>query len=82
MLNLSLRDRIRHTAIRKRNAKQKIELKWKWARHIARTDDNRWTKRMNEWQPRTRRRRRGRQRRRWRVMYMGTAMGKSGKDQN
>jgi hypothetical protein len=87
MLNLSLRDRVRHTHIRKRtkvkDVMQKIkELKWRWAGHIARMDDNRWTKRMNEWQPRTGRRRRGRQRRRWRDDIVMYNMGKSGKDQN
>ena len=29
------------------------ESKWRWAGHIARTDDNRWTKRLTDWQPRT-----------------------------
>ena len=32
--------------------------KWKWAGHISRTEDNRWTKRLTEWQTRTGKRRR------------------------
>ncbi|XP_072016915.1 uncharacterized protein [Amphiura filiformis] len=71
MLHLSLRERVRHTEIRKvtqvKDILQKIkETKWRWAGHLSRTDDNRWTKRLTEWQPRTGKRRRGRQKRRWR----------------
>ena len=39
--------------------------KWKWAGHIARLKDNRWTRRCTEWQPRRGKRSRGRPSRRW-----------------
>ena len=29
-----------------------LKQKWKWAGHVARMKDNRWTKRFTEWQPR------------------------------
>ena len=86
MLSISLRDRVRHTEIRKRTKVKDImekikESKWRWAGHIARTVDNRWTKRLTDWQPRTGKRRRGRQKRRWSddiTVYMGTtAWGRS-----
>ena len=71
MLNISIRDRISCKDIRKMTGVKDIlvkikEMKWKWAGHIARIKDNRWTKRLTEWQPRIGRRRRGRQKRRWR----------------
>ena len=80
MLHLSLKDKVRHTSIRKKTRVKDIiekikESKWKWAGHLSRTTDNRWTKRLTEWQPRTGKRRRGRQKRRWRddiTSYMGT----------
>ena len=28
------------------------EAKWRWAGHQMRRDDNRWTRRVTEWQPR------------------------------
>ena len=28
-----------------------LKQKWRWAGHIARMKDNRWTKRCSEWQP-------------------------------
>ena len=42
-----------------------LKLKWKWAGHIARLKDNRWTRRCTEWQPRRGKRSRGRPSRRW-----------------
>ena len=27
--------------------------KWKWADHVARLNDNRWTKRIKDWHPRS-----------------------------
>ena len=41
-----------------------LKQKWKWAGHIARLRDNRWTKRCTEWQPRRGKRSRGRPSRR------------------
>ena len=71
MLNITLRDKIRNSDIRKQTKVYDIiekikKAKWRWAGHIARREDNRWTKRLTEWQPRTGKRNRGRQKRRWR----------------
>ena len=70
ILNISLRERIRHTEIRKKTKVKDIiklsyQKKWKWAGHLARREDNRWTKRVTEWIPRNGRRSRGRQKKRW-----------------
>ena len=48
MLNVKLKYRIRNTIIRQRTRVTDIvqyvtNTKWKWAGHIARTKDNRWT---------------------------------------
>ena len=71
MLNITLKNRIRNSDIRKKTQVKDIikkikEAKWRWAGHVARREDNRWTKRLTEWQPRTGKRNRGRQKRRWR----------------
>ena len=42
-----------------------VTILMKWAGHIARMKDNRWTKRCTEWQPRRGKRSRGRPSRRW-----------------
>lgn len=49
MLGLSLRDKIRNTAKRRRTKVRDIvekvaKMKWRWAGHIARYEDNRWTR--------------------------------------
>ncbi len=36
------------------------ESKWEWAGHVARFQDNRWTKKLTEWRPRSGTRKRGR----------------------
>ena len=71
MLKLKVKDKVKCADIRKRTGVQDIvqfvlKQKWKWAGHVARLSDNRWTQRVTEWQPREGRRARGRQRRRWR----------------
>ena len=46
-------------------------------------EDNRWTKRLTEWQPRTMKRRRERQKRRWRddiTTYIGTTWARTAQD--
>ena len=53
MLNVKLTDRIRNTTIRQRIRVTDIvqyvnNTKWKWAGHIARMKDNRWTVRSTE----------------------------------
>ena len=55
MLNVKIRDRIRNTISRQRTRVTDIvqyvtNTKWKWAGHIARMKDNRWTDRSMEWQ--------------------------------
>ena len=72
MLKLKVKDKVPCTEIRKRTGVQDVvqfvlKQKWKWAGHVARTNDNRWTQRVTEWQPREGRKTRGRQRRRWRA---------------
>ncbi|GFO05735.1 endonuclease-reverse transcriptase [Plakobranchus ocellatus] len=70
MLNIKLKDRILTIEIRKKT--QVIDVvqyiqrqKWRWAGHMARDKDNRWTKRCTEWQPKSERRDRGRPEARW-----------------
>jgi len=41
-------------------------LKWNWAGHVYRREDNRWTIRTTDWIPRNYKRSRGRQKMRWR----------------
>ena len=55
MLNVKLNDRIHNTIIRPRTketdiVKYVVNAKWKWAGHIARMKDNRWTIGSTEWQ--------------------------------
>ena len=70
MLDLKLQDKIPCSEIRKRTKiidiiEYTLKQKWKWAGHIARMKDNRWTKRCTEWRPRRGKRSRGRPSRRW-----------------
>ena len=56
MLDLKIQDKIPCSEIRKRTKiidiiEYTLKQKWKWAGHIARMKDNRWTKRCTEWQP-------------------------------
>ena len=70
MLDLKLKDKIPCAEIRKRTkiidiTEYTLKQKWKWAGHIARLKDNRWTRRCTECQPRIGKRSRGRPGRRW-----------------
>ncbi|CAK1604107.1 unnamed protein product [Parnassius mnemosyne] len=70
MLGVSLRDKLRNEDIRSRTrvtdiAQRISKLKWQWAGHIARRTDNRWGRKVLEWQPRHMKRKRGRPCRRW-----------------
>ena len=70
MLDLKLEDKIPCSETRKRTKiidiiEYTLKQKWKWAGHIARLKDNRWTRRCTEWQPRRGKRSRGRPSRRW-----------------
>lgn len=64
-------DRVRHTKIRERTRQidfllHSMKQKWKWAGHIARTTDSRWTKRtVVLWKGPKGKRKRGRPFRRW-----------------
>ena len=57
MLVISLRDRKRGSWIREKTKVKDIlvaikEQKWRWAGHVARREDNRWSKRLTDWTPR------------------------------
>ena len=71
MLNISLTDRKTNIWIREQTKVKEIldiikEMKWRWAGHVARMKDNRWTVRVTEWTPRYGKRKRGRPSTRWR----------------
>jgi hypothetical protein len=70
MLGVSLRDRKTNEWLRQqtklRDVTEKIvSQKWSWAGHIARRDDQRWTRRILEWRPWTSKRGVGRPPVRW-----------------
>ena len=57
MLNITIREKIRNTEIMKQTQVKHImvkikEAKWRWASYLMRRDDNRWTRRLTECQPR------------------------------
>ncbi len=71
MLGATWRDRKRATWIREQTKVEDIlgtiKVKdWSWAGHTIRRTDNRWTRRVTEWQPRNCNRSQGRQKIRWR----------------
>ncbi len=71
MLGVTRRDRKRATWIREQTKVEDILTtikmrEWSWAGHITCRTDNRWTKRVTEWQPRRCERSHCRQRARWR----------------
>ena len=71
MLGITWRDKKRASWIRDQTKVEDIlttikKRKWSWAGHIYRREDNRWTTRATEWDPRDGIRGRGRQRTRWR----------------
>jgi len=39
--------------------------KWRWVRHVARQDNDRWRRRIVQWRPRQHKRSAGRQQKRW-----------------
>ncbi|XP_045459984.1 uncharacterized protein LOC123689085 [Harmonia axyridis] len=70
MLGISLRDRIRNEEIRRRTGVDDVlervtRAKWRWAGHVARSNDGRWTRKILEWRPRADKRSRGRPPTRW-----------------
>lgn len=71
MLGYKLKDRKRASWIRQQTKLNDLvqatkSAKWRWAGHVQRLNDNRWTKRITEWIPRDQKRSRGRQKTRWR----------------
>ena len=60
--NRDIRKQTNFEDVQKHIGKQK----WRWAGHLGRMHDNRWSKRCTKWQPREGRRNRGRPARRWR----------------
>ena len=71
MLNIKQSDRIRCSDIREQTKVIDViryitKQKAKWAGHIAKMDNNRWTKITTDWTPRDRKRSKGRPQRRWR----------------
>lgn len=71
ILYIKRQDRIRNAYIRERTQLKNVTeiikgIKWKWAGHVCRMTDDRWTKRVTEWYPRDLTRLRGRKHIRWR----------------
>lgn len=46
-------------------SKEATKMKWNWAGHVVRMDNNRWAKKLTEWIPKSNKRTRGRKRIRW-----------------
>ncbi|KAI8428464.1 hypothetical protein MSG28_007275 [Choristoneura fumiferana] len=70
ILKLKRIDKIRNTDIRRKTKltdalQHALKLKWKWAGHLARYQDNRWTLQTTEWIGPAGKRQRGRQKKRW-----------------
>ncbi|GFN77359.1 endonuclease-reverse transcriptase [Plakobranchus ocellatus] len=90
IVGIKLTDRVKCSEIRKRTQIQDIvdfvaKQKWKWAGHVARLKDNRWTLRVTEWQPRNGKRSRGRQARIWRddiVKMKGNTWSRDARDRD
>ncbi|CAH2233201.1 jg2738 [Pararge aegeria aegeria] len=69
-LNIKRKERVRNVCIRKKTKatdaiKHVLVPKWKWAGHIQRVKDERWSYIVTNWYPRDSKRRRGRPLRRW-----------------
>ena len=55
MLNITIRDKIRNTKIKKQTQVKDVMVRikkaeWRWAGHQMRRDGNMWTRRVTEWQ--------------------------------
>eukprot|EP00794_Sanderia_malayensis_P008022 gene8022-8881_t len=71
MTGYSRRDRKTNVWIREQSKVKDVittakSIKWRWAGHVARMDDERWTQLTTEWQPIHGKRARGRPKTRWR----------------
>lgn len=70
LLGIKLIDKVRLNTIRTKTGVNDAvsfakSLKWRWAGHVSRREDNRWSKLLTDWLPRDCKRARGRQRVRW-----------------
>ena len=70
MVGVTKRDKVKNIDLREKTKVRDIiheikTKKWRWAGHLARRQDSRWTHRVTEWTPRECTRSRGRQSRRW-----------------
>ena len=71
MVGVTRKDRVKNSELREKTNVRDIiteikTKKWRWAGHLSRRLDNRWTNKVTEWTPRAYTRSRGRQCRRWR----------------
>ena len=78
VLGIKREDKIRADNIRQRTKFNDIvdhvaTMKWRWAGHLARYQDDRWTIRCTEWIPRYAKRSAGRQQTRWKDDIARTA---------
>ena len=88
ILGIKQIDKIPNKTIREKTGISDIleiitKTRWKWAGHVARMKDNRWTVRCTEWQVRNGKRTRGRPRRRWRddlQQWQGATWSRAAKD--
>ena len=53
MLRVTRNEEIRKRTQVKDVIQKAFSLKWSWAGHLRRRTDNRWTRKVTEWQPRT-----------------------------
>lgn len=65
-----LKDKIKNSVIREKTKAQDatrkiLHLKWKWAGHVQRMAEDRWSKTVTNWHPLDKKRRPGRPRKRW-----------------
>jgi hypothetical protein len=70
MLGITLKDRKKNNWIRgQTNIQDAITYlknsKWRWAGHLARRSDDRWSAKLTFWKPNTGKRKRGRPKERW-----------------
>ena len=88
MIGVTKKDRVTNEDLREKSGVQDIiktikSKKWRWAGHLARRYDNRWTCKTTNWTPRNQTRKRGRQNRRWRDelrTYNGIAWQQTAQD--
>ena len=71
MLNITYKDRRTNIWVRERTTLIDMiytvrKMKWSWAGHVNRLNDNRWTSRVATWRPYDKKRRQGRPAKRWR----------------